>query len=109
MARVSLGGGAYFEPSERGFCDLRNEGFVQKPCLAKAQEVAAIAGGATGSAHECDVRPGKTRCHAQAKCPIRYGDKAWYEGKYSKEAEAMSAAAVQVGGKATYKKKARKR
>lgn len=109
MARVSLGSGSCFEPSERGFCDLRNEGFVQKPCLAKAQEVAAIAGGATGLAHECDVRPGKARCHARAKCPIRFGGKDWYEGKYAEEAEAMSAAAVQAGGEATYKRKARRR
>lgn len=96
-----------FVPSKKGFNDFRNEGFVQKVCLKVAQKVAGIAGGASGKAFDCDVRPGKTRCHARARCYIHgaIDKREWYDGAYSDIADAAASAAESVGGTRTWKRK----
>lgn len=88
-----------FRPSNKGFIDLRNEGFVQDACLSKAREVASIASGASGRAFSCDVRPGRSRCHARASCevPVHPRDE-WYSGAFAEAKEAAAAAAEAAGG-----------
>lgn len=91
-----------FVPSQRGFIDLRNEGFVQKECLGVAHQVAGIASGKCGRAFRCDVRPGRARCHARASCdvPTEPRDE-WCGGAFSGTADAALAAARAFGGQAS--------
>lgn len=82
--------GFRFVPDAKGFNDLRNEVSIQKECLTTAQAVASVAGGGLGCACSCDVRPGRTRCHARATAN-RPGPEA---------AEALGEAAERLGGEA---------
>ena len=91
-----------FIPSRQGFRDFRNEGFIQQVCLAKAQEAAAIAGGACGHPFSCSVRGGTQHCVAKAESiGLRFHPTNQYydelkAGKGVKEAAQM--AAVSLGG-----------
>lgn len=98
-----------FVPSKSGFDDLRNEGFIQKVCLAKAKDVAAIAQRNTGKPFQCDVQPGRTRCHARASCYMHaaLNRREWYGGGWSNVADGTAAAAEAVGGKRTWKPSAK--
>lgn len=80
--------GFRFVPNAKGFSSLRNEASIQKECLMAAQAVASIAGGISGYACSCDVRPGKTRCHARATASRLDPD----------AAEALGEAAERLGG-----------
>lgn len=96
-----------FKPSKQGFNDLRNEDFIQKQCLSVAQKAASIAGGKTGHSWQCDVQPGKTRCHARAKCYMHGAltQKEFYrEDGYANECEAGVQAAEALGGEGRWKR-----
>lgn len=98
--------GFKFKPSRQGFIDLRNEGFIQKACLSKAKDIASTAGGFSGTAYQCDVQPGKTRCHARASARVSKDEmskKQWF--KYgiaeSDAAAGLESAVLMNGGKVT--------
>lgn len=93
--------GVRFEPSRQGFNDFRNEEFIQAECLKVAQDVAAVAGGKCARAFSCDVRPGRTRCHARASCQVKSAatKSEWYKGAFKDVKAAAIDAAKAMGGK----------
>lgn len=58
-----------FTPKEKGFTEVRNWPTTQKMLLDKGHAIASAAQSKSykGAVYECDVRPGKTRAHAQVK------------------------------------------
>ena len=89
--------GNRFVPNTKGFIEMRNSGYVQKACLEVAQRVGASAGSSCGRGFMCDVRPGRTRCHAMAKCTIPLSGSGFK--RYSEAKRAAEEAAVNNGGR----------
>ncbi len=94
-----------FVLSKQGFRDMRNEPFAQRACLDAARRVAAAASARCGAAFGCDVRPGRTRCHARASAPVAVPD--IYKRGAPQLREALEGAALALGGELSGRKGAK--